>query len=164
MAGATSKNNRFGRRAALLALVLTACLAGTGVAAPAESATTDTRVIKQLSIAETQHEIIQLLIQKGEYAKAVAELQVILDLNLPVPFEEAVFKEIVIVTRKLYDAGQKERAYEALELGFDALTVVEYRARVLNVKAGLLKRDGRIDEAIQTYKQEVELREKKATK
>jgi len=32
------------------------------------------------------------------------------------------------------------------------------------VKAGLLKRDGRLDEAIQTYKQEVELREKKTGK
>jgi len=120
--------------------------------------------VKQLSIAETQHEIIQLLIQKGEYDKAITELQVILDLNLPVAFEEAIFKEIVIVTKKLYESGQKEHAYEVLELGFNSLKTMDFRARVLNVKAGLLKRDGRLDEAIQTYKQEVELREKKTVK
>ncbi len=88
----------------------------------------------------------------------------ILDLDLPATYEEAVFKEIVIVTKKLYDAGQKEYAYEVLELGFNSLKAAELRARVLNVKAGLLKRDGRLDEAIQTYKQEVELREKKSAK
>jgi len=148
----------------LFVAVLMICLVNYSPAAAGDSAAVDARTVKQLSIAETQHEIIQLLIQKGEYDKAITELQVILDLNLPVAFEEAIFKEIVIVTKKLYESGQKEHAYEVLELGFNSLKTKDFRARVLNVKAGLLKRDGRLDEAIQTYKQEVELREKKTGK
>jgi len=161
---AAKQFQRTGKRMLLFVIGLMVCLATYGPAAAGDSTAVDARTVKQLSIAETQHEIIQLLIQKGEYDKAIAELQVILDLNLPVAFEEAVFKEIVIVTKKLYDSDQKEHAYEVLELGFNSLKTTDFRARVLNVKAGLLKRDGRLDEAIQTYKQEVELREKKTGK
>jgi len=161
---AANQFQRTGKRTLLFVAVLMICLVNYSPAAAGDSAAVDARTVKQLSIAETQHEIIQLLIQKGEYDKAITELQVILDLNLPVAFEEAIFKEIVIVTKKLYESGQKEHAYEVLELGFNSLKTKDFRARVLNVKAGLLKRDGRLDEAIQTYKQEVELREKKTGK
>ncbi|MBP7294771.1 MAG: hypothetical protein KBB56_01820 [Acidobacteria bacterium] len=161
---AANQFQRIGKRTLLFVAVLMICLVNYSPAAAGDSAAVDARTVKQLSIAETQHEIIQLLIQKGEYDKAITELQVILDLNLPVAFEEAIFKEIVIVTKKLYESGQKEHAYEVLELGFNSLKTKDFRARVLNVKAGLLKRDGRLDEAIQTYKQEVELREKKTGK
>ncbi len=161
---AANQFQRTGKRMLLFVAVLMICLVNYSPAAAGDSAAVDARTVKQLSIAETQHEIIQLLIQKGEYDKAITELQVILDLNLPVAFEEAIFKEIVIVTKKLYESGQKEHAYEVLELGFNSLKTMDFRARVLNVKAGLLKRDGRLDEAIQTYKQEVELREKKTGK
>lgn len=161
---AANQFQRTGKRMLLFVAVLMICLVNYSPAAAGDSAAVDARTVKQLSIAETQHEIIQLLIQKGEYDKAITELQVILDLNLPVAFEEAIFKEIVIVTKKLYESGQKEHAYEVLELGFNSLKTKDFRARVLNVKAGLLKRDGRLDEAIQTYKQEVELREKKTVK
>lgn len=161
---AANQFQRIGKRTLLFVAVLMICLVNYSPAAAGDSAAVDARTVKQLSIAETQHEIIQLLIQKGEYDKAITELQVILDLNLPVAFEEAIFKEIVIVTKKLYESGQKEHAYEVLELGFNSLKTKDFRARVLNVKAGLLKRDGRLDEAIQTYKQEVELREKKTVK
>ncbi|HNR39376.1 MAG TPA: hypothetical protein PKN61_10095 [Acidobacteriota bacterium] len=161
---AANQFQRTGKRMLLFVAVLMICLVNYSPAAAGDSAAVDARTVKQLSIAETQHEIIQLLIQKGEYDKAITELQVILDLNLPVAFEEAIFKEIVIVTKKLYESGQKEHAYEVLELGFNSLKTKDFRARVLNVKAGLLKRDGRLDEAIQTYKQEVELREKKTGK
>jgi tetratricopeptide (TPR) repeat protein len=126
----------------------------------ADDSTPDAATLKLLSIAETQHEIIQLLIQKEQYTKAMEEYRGILGLNLPVRYEEAVFKEIAIVTRKFYERGQKDLAYQSLAMGFDALQTPELRARVLNIKASLLKKDGRIDEAIEVYRQEVELREK----
>jgi len=127
---------------------------------PDTSPPPDENTLKLLSIAETQHEIIQLLIQKENYTKALHELRTILDLNLPVRYEDAIFKEIVIVCKKFYDHGQKELAYQSLEMGYASLKTVEFKARILSVKAGLLKQDGKIDEAIETYKQEVELREK----
>jgi len=119
----------------------------------------DPATLKQLSIAYSQHEIIQLLIQKGEFAKALQEFFVILDLGLPTQYEEAVFKEVVIVAKKFFEAGQSEYAYEALQKGFQSIQNVDYQARILNVKASLLKREGKIDEAIKTYKEEVALRE-----
>jgi len=124
----------------------------------------DAKAIKLLSIAESQHEIIQLLIQKKEYGKAIEELRTIIALNLPEVYEEAVCKEILIVTKKLYGLGQTDFAYQALEIGFTGLKSAEYRARILNVKAFMLKRDGKIDEAIAVYKQEVELRERASSK
>lgn len=139
-----------------LLLVTMTCL----FSLPPDSAAPDENTMKLLSIAETQHEIIQLLIQKENFPKALQELRTILDLNLPVRYEDAVFKEIVIVGRKLYDRGQKDLAYQSLEMGFNSLKTVEFKARILSVKAGLLKQDGKLDEAIETYKQEVELREK----
>jgi tetratricopeptide (TPR) repeat protein len=130
------------------------------VAAPQESADQpDPTTLKQLSIAYSQHEIVQLLIQKGDYQKAFSEFSVILDLGLPEQYEEAVFKEIVIVAKKFFDEGQSRFAYEALQKGFDSLRRIDFKARLLNVKASLLKREGKIDEAIKTYKQEVALRE-----
>ncbi len=124
------------------------------------ASTPDAQTLKMLSIAESQHEIVQLLIQKGEYEKALDEYRAILDLKLPAAYDEAVFKEIVIVARKFYDANQKELAYQALDLGFDRLKSADLKAKILSVKAGLLKKDGRIERAIETYKKEIELREK----
>lgn len=131
---------------------------------PVNKIPADARSIKLLSIAESQHEIIQLLIQKKEYGKAIEELRAIIALSLPEAYEEAVCKEILIVTKKLYALEQSDYAYQALEIGFTGLKSPEYRARLLNVKAFMLKRDGRIDEAIAVYKQEVELRERASSK
>lgn len=119
----------------------------------------DAATIKKLSIAYSQHEIVQLLIQKGEHDKALQEFFVILNLGLPALYEEAVFKEIVIVAKKFFETGQSAYAYDALQKGFESLKNVDYQARLLNVKASLLKREGNIDEAIKTYKLEVALRE-----
>jgi tetratricopeptide (TPR) repeat protein len=138
----------------LLALATAAIL---GQSAPGPSV--DDATLRLLSIAESQHEIIQLLIQKGDFKRAMQEFRVIMDLRLPLRFEEALMKETVIVARKLYDRGQKEMAYQVLEIGFRQLQVTENKARVLNVKAGMLKNDGRLEEAIETYRAEVELRE-----
>ena len=120
----------------------------------------DSRVLKKLSIAETQHEIVQLLIEKGDYKKAVKEVKTIFDLKLPAQYDEAVFKEIVIVAKKLYDKGQRDLAYYVIDDGYKALNTTEYKAKTLNVKAALLKKDGKIEEAIEVFKKEVELREK----
>ena len=119
----------------------------------------DDAVNQLLSIAESKHEIIQLLLSRGEYRQAFAEFKVILDLRLPVKFEEAVMKEAVIVAKRLFDAGQKDLAYQALEMTFKQLHVLECKAKILNMKAVLLKTEGRTEEAIEAYREEVELRE-----
>lgn len=116
--------------------------------------------LRTLSIAESQHEIVQLLIAKGEYSKAVKELLVILNLGLPPQYEEAVFKEVAIVASKMYDLNQKDHSYQVLDMGLKSVQTPEFKAKILNIKAGFLKRDGRIGEAIYTYRQEIEIREK----
>jgi len=155
-------NKKGGRRfrAGILFCSMLLLLAAVPMGQPEDTESPGQATLKQLSIAYSQHEIVQLLIQKGDYEKAIEEYKVILDLKLPGQYEDAVFKEIVIVTKKLYELGQKELAYTALMMGFGRLQTIELKARVLNVKASLLKKDGKLDKAIQTYKEEVTLREK----
>lgn len=124
----------------------------------------DENTMKLLSLAETLHELAALHIQKDDFPKAVAELRAILDLGLPVKYEEAVYKEVYIVARKLYDKNQKELCYQVLDMGFESIRTPEFKARLLSVRAALLKKDGRLDEAIETYKREVEIREKNMAK
>lgn len=146
-----------------ITVVLGLCIGLSGLAL-AQEAGPDPATTRLLSIAETQHEIIQLLIQKGDYARAIKEFQVILSLDLPSRYEEAVFDETAIVTRKLYERGQREGAYSVLDMGLQSVQGIEFRARLLNIKAGLLKKDGRINEALETYREEVELRKRSASR
>jgi tetratricopeptide (TPR) repeat protein len=127
---------------------------------PDTTQTPDDQTMSELSIAYSKHEIIQLLMQKGDYETAFTEFEKILALRIPSEYEDALFKEIIIVSRKFYELDQKEFAYSSLDLGFDRLSQAELKAKLLNIKASLLKKDGKLDEAIQTYKNEIMLREK----
>ena len=128
--------------------------------APSSVETPDEQTMSELSIAYSKHEIIQLLMQKGDFETAFEEFEKILALRIPAEYEDALFKEVIIVTRKFYELDQKEFAYSALDKGLDRLSQIDFQAKLLNIKASLLKSDGKLDEAIQTYKNEIMLREK----
>ena len=128
--------------------------------APDAAQSPDEQTMSELSIAYSKHEIIQLLMQKGDYETAFSEFERILALRIPAEYEDALFKEIIIVSRKFYELDQKEFAYSALDQGFARLSQANFQAKLLNIKAGLLKKDGKLDEAIKTYKNEILLREK----
>ena len=148
----TNPASRFPRAPLAAAAILLLTFA-VGAAGP------DRATLRLLSIAEAQHEIVQLYLQQGNPEAALREYQVILDLGLPAAYEEAVFKEIVIVTLKLHEAERPDLAYQALDAGVEVIATPEFQARLLNVRATLLKRDGRLEEAIAAYKEEVALRE-----
>ena len=118
---------------------------------------TDKVLLKKLNVASTEHDIIQLMLKKGEYDKIPAEIDNILDLKLPIRFEKAVLKEILIVSNELHKKGKNEIAILIIDKGLKYCKLNENRIILLKVKAAFLKSMGNLEEAIRVFKEAVRL-------
>ncbi len=119
--------------------------------------TVDGVLLKKLNVASTEHDIIQLMLKKGEYEKIPAEIDNILNLELPSKFEKAVMKEILIVSNDLHKKGENEIALLIIDKGLNYCKSDENRVILLKVKAAFLKSMGKLEEAIKVFKKAVKL-------
>ncbi len=114
-------------------------------------------VIKKLNIASTEHDIIQLMIKKGEYEKIPNEIKNIFDIGLPIEYEDAVLKEVLIVSNDLHKKGENEIALKILDMGYKYCKKNENKIIILKVKAAFLKSMGKIKDAISVFKKAIRL-------
>ncbi len=126
--------------------------------------TVDGVLLKKLNVASTEHDIIQLMLKKGEYEKIPAEIDNILNLELPSKFEKAVMKEILIVSNDLHKKGENEIALLIIDKGLNYCKSDENRVILLKVKAAFLKSMGKLEEAIKVFKKAVKLEKRSIEK
>ncbi len=121
-------------------------------------------LLKKLNVASTEHDIIQLMLKKGEYEKIPAEIDNILNLELPSKFEKAVMKEILIVSNDLHKKGENEIALLIIDKGLNYCKSDENKVILLKVKAAFLKSMGKLEEAIKVFKKAVKLEKRSIEK
>ncbi len=126
--------------------------------------TVDGVLLKKLNVASTEHDIIQLMLKKGEYEKIPAEIDNILNLELPSKFEKAVMKEILIVSNDLHKKGENEIALLIIDKGLNYCKSDENKVILLKVKAAFLKSMGKLEEAIKVFKKAVKLEKRSIEK
>ncbi len=109
------------------------------------------------SIAESQHEIVMLLIEKREFKQAVEEARKIFYLPFPAAKHEMLVTEATQVADALIHHKEHALAREVLDEALLAVTAPKHRAKLLKEKCYLLKKMGNDDEAMSCFRKAVEL-------
>ncbi|MBN2430386.1 MAG: hypothetical protein JXQ27_02875 [Acidobacteria bacterium] len=109
------------------------------------------------AIAGSQHEMLMLLIEKGEYEQVPEELRIILELKFEGKYEKYVTDEIVILSTQLSQKQQYELCHQILDMGLAALQEKESLARLYKEKGAVYKLTGDSEKALEMFKKSVEL-------
>jgi len=116
---------------------------------------------KTRSMAEMQHEIVMLLIQKKEYEQALAEAAKIFDMKWPVDQEPLLMKELRVISDKLLQEKQAPLALRLVESNSRVFKTNASQVSILKEKGYLYKSMNQVDKSIDCFRQAQEL-EKKA--
>jgi tetratricopeptide (TPR) repeat protein len=154
--------------ASVLLLLTMLAGAGSGPQARAEMQTgpqvrpvapeaSDSDVKQMLSIAETQHEIVKVLIAQGRFDRVLPEMKKIFDLKLPDKYEGAVAQSAGLIANLLAEKQQFALSYEILEEAQRRVRQKENKASLLKIQAYVYKIEGNLEKALQALERAVEL-------
>ncbi len=116
---------------------------------------------KTRKIAETQHDIVMILIKKKEFAKAAEEADKIFAMKWPED-QETVLREELLYFSDLFRHNQHpEIALPLLDRHMKMFKSNKNRAEILKDRAYLLEGMGRHDEALECLREEKHLLEAK---
>ena len=109
------------------------------------------------SVAESQHEIVMLLIRGKAFDKVLRASQEIFSLRFPYNQEHLFVTEGQILSGALYDHQQYELAQALLDQALRAVNSNNSKALMYKEKAYLCKQEGKTDEAMEFFEKAVEL-------
>lgn len=116
---------------------------------------TDTR--SELAKGEALHEIIMILVEKGEYDKIPGESKKLLALELPDEMEELKVKSLAIIVRSLSEKKQHDTAHEIIEQALKAIKLKKNQAALLRLQGHLFKEQGNLARALELFRRAIEL-------
>jgi tetratricopeptide (TPR) repeat protein len=108
---------------------------------------------KTKRMAETQHEIIMLLIKKKEYEKAATEADKIFDMKWPEDQEPLLVKELQILSDQFLRHGQAPLALHLIEKNSKCFKRIPSRVVILKEKGYLYKSLGQNDKALACFQE-----------
>lgn len=106
----------------------------------------------KLRIAESQYEIIQVLVQKHDYSQVLGEYRKILNLDLGLENEERVIKAALMFADALRQVGQYSLATRIIDETLTVVKLSESKFYLMMAKGKILKDQGRLQEAIEVYR------------
>ncbi len=112
-------------------------------------------------IAETQHEIVMILIKKKEFEKAAAEANKIFDMNWPEDQAPVLKDELLRLSDLFRHNNQPEIALRLLDTHVCMFKSTKIQAELLKDKAYLLEGMGRHDQALDNFREAKRLLENK---
>ena len=123
-----------------------------GVAAQ-QSEATNPGLEKARSLAESQHEIVSILIRKKEYEKALEEAGKIFDMKWPADQEPVLLKSLLSLSGKFLHEGQANHGLQLLERNRKSFRVVDSRVSILKEMGYLYKNLGNDDKALECFRE-----------
>ena len=111
---------------------------------------------ERMRLAEAQHEIVMLLIEKGEFSKVLSATQVIFDLNFPAEQEHLVLVEVQMLTDALTHHKQITIAHQIVDAAFKCVTTDKSKAQLHRERGYLYKQEGKAEEALQSFEKSKE--------
>src|SRR5688572_10402613 len=128
-------------------------------AAPAPSAGSPSQLElnRQMTIAEAQHEIARIQINKGQYDRVVPEMKKIFELNLPEKFEQAVAESASMIAGMLVEKQQFAIAHDLLDEALKRMKVNENKAALFMIQGYAFKSEGKLEKALESLEKAVEL-------
>ncbi len=115
------------------------------------------------SMAATQHEIIMLRIQKGEYDTAFAEANKIFEMKWPDDQEPLLLKELLVLTDQFQKHHQAPLALQLISRNSKCFKTLPSQITILKEQGYLYKSLGQNDKALEYFEKARKL-EKEAGK
>lgn len=128
----------------------------TGQVRAAESFPEDASAIR---FAASQHEIISILLEEGDFDLVLPEFEKILALGLKGDKEQLVVQETWLVVSRLIEMSQLELGHSIVDACMEATEMRENQFTLLMLKGKLYKEEGLLDKAVDTFRQAQSLRE-----
>ena len=114
-------------------------------------------------IAEAQHEIVLLLIERQEFDKVPGAAREIFNLGFPEDQEHRLVKEAEILTNALLHHNQTHIAHQVLDEALLCVKTRGARAKLHREKAYVYKKEGKTDEAMREFERSVALKTEAVT-
>lgn len=108
-------------------------------------------------IAEAQHEIVVMLIEKGEFQKVPEAASKVLDLNFPGDKEHLMVDAASFWTDLLLHRRQPQLAQQLLDSAYQRVRLNKSKAALCREKAYVFKIQGDLDAAQKMFEKSVEL-------
>jgi tetratricopeptide (TPR) repeat protein len=135
-------------------LIRSSDASGRGMPAPAAQAdTTGSQLGKTRSQAESQHEIVLLLIKKKEFSQALAEANKIFEMKWPADQEPTLLKELLLLSNSFLHAQQAATGIRLLETNSKSFKSPVSQAAIWKEKGYLYKNLGENDKALECFRQ-----------
>jgi tetratricopeptide (TPR) repeat protein len=105
------------------------------------------------SFAESQHEIVVILVKKKEFAKAAEEANKIFQMKWPDGQEPLLLTELRNLSTYFADNGQPALAVRLLETNLEVFKARSSKASIWKEKGYLLEKMGKHDEALECFRE-----------
>lgn len=132
-------------------IVLSLSLAA--AALPMAAARQEMSLSRMKSVAETQHEIVMLLIRKKEFSKAAVEANKIFALAWPESEEPVLLGELLGISSQFLHNSHPEISVQFLDANMDRFKSVNSRIAILKEKGYLLKKMNEDDKALDCFRE-----------
>jgi tetratricopeptide (TPR) repeat protein len=135
-------------------------LAGIGAQAAyaqQSQAENDPALKQMLSIAESEHEMIKLLIRQGQFQRVLPEMKRILALDLPIKYEGAVAQSASLISEMLVEKSQFAIAHELIGESLIKMRLNENKAALWKIQAYVFKSEGNLDQALECLQKAIDL-------
>ncbi len=110
--------------------------------------------------AETQHEIVILLIRKKQFEQAVSEANKIFNMKWPQDQEPLLLKELLYISNQFLQQGQAAIGIRLLEENMKVFKKISSQVAILKEKGYLCKSMNRDDKALECFREAQNLEKK----
>jgi len=111
-------------------------------------------------LAEAQHEIVMLLIEKGEFDKVPGAANEIFQLSFPQNQEHLLLNEVEILVDALVHHQRIAIAHGIVDSALLCTVTAKSKAQLYREKGYLYKKEGNAEEALKSFEKSKELEKK----
>ncbi len=108
-------------------------------------------------LAEVQHEIVMILIDKGQFDKVPEAANEIFRLDFPREQEPLLLKEVEILIDALVHHSQLAVAHQIVDSALQCKITSKAKAQLQREKGYLYKKEGKAEEALKSFEKSKEL-------
>ncbi len=112
------------------------------------------------SVAETQHEIVMLLIKKKEYEKAATEAHKIFEMKWPQNQEPLLLHELLLISGQFLRRGQAPLGLQFIDSNSKCFKTTPSRIAILKERGYLYKSMNQDDKAYDCFRKAMALEDK----
>jgi len=149
------------RLAGLIGLLLLGAAAWAKAEGTPQAKPSDAGLAKNLSMAESQHEIVMILLKKKQFTQAAVEADKIFQMDWPPDQEPRLLQELLGLSGQFLKYEQPALALQLLEKNGPSFKALKSQVALWKERGYLLKSMGQDDKALDCFRKAQEL-EKKA--